>query len=75
MSSSSSPIELTILSVKLQDSHVQDKVRRCAYRSKGLFAYLYVHHVASHVYVKKKSVLAFHLSFNLVKVQLTILIA
>ena len=61
MSSSSSPIELTILSVKLQGLHI--------------------HHAASHVYVEKKkkekksAVLPFPLSFNLVKVQLTILIS
>ena len=53
MSSSSSPIELTIRSIKTQDSHVQDQVRHCIWPSKGLFAYLYVHHAASHVYIKK----------------------
>ena len=60
MSSSSSLIELTILSVKLQGSQV--------------------HHAASHVYVKRKkqqknALLPYYLSFNLVKVQLTILIS
>ena len=68
MSSSSSPIELTILSIKSQDSHVQDKIRHCA------FEYLYVHHAASHVYVykkkkEKKKDPSFTLSFNLVKIQ------
>ena len=54
MSSSSSPIELIILSVKPQDSHVQDQARHYICPSEGLFAYLYVHHAASHVYVIKK---------------------
>ena len=67
MSNISSPIELTILSVKPQDSHVQDKVRHYVQRSKGLFAYLNFHHDASHVYVQKGGV--FSLGFNLVKVQ------
>ena len=35
-------------------THVQDKIRLCVWLSKGLFAYLYVHHAASHGYVKKK---------------------
>ena len=38
----------------------------------GLFKYLYVHHAASHVYVKKKEKKksgGWVLSFNLVKVQ------
>ena len=48
MSSNSSPIELTILSVKPQDSHVQEMLG--IVHSK----YLHVHHAASHVYVKKK---------------------
>ena len=42
----------SILSVKPQDSHVQDQVRHCVWPSKGLFTYLYVHHAASHVYPK-----------------------
>ena len=46
MSNSRSPIELTILSVKPQNSHVLP--------SMGLFKYLYVDHAASHVYVKKR---------------------
>ena len=54
--SSSSPIELMILSIEPQDSYVQDQVRHCVWPSEGLFAYLYVHHAASHVYVKKKCV-------------------
>ena len=45
MSSSSSLIELTILSIEPWDSYVQDQ---------GLFAYFYIHHAASHVYIKKK---------------------
>ena len=53
MSSSSSPIELTILSVEPHVSHVQDQVRHYVWPSEGLFAYLYIHHAASHVYVKK----------------------
>ena len=70
MSSSSSPIELTILSIQPQDSHVQDQVRHCIWLSKGLFAYLYVNHAASHVYIQKKAGGgSFPLSFNLVKVQ------
>ena len=52
MSSISSPIELTIVSIEPQDSYVQDQVRRCICPSEGLFAYIYVHHAASHVYVK-----------------------
>ena len=59
MSSSSSPIELTILRVEPQDSYVQD--------------HLYVHNAASHVYVEKKKKrgggLSFPVSFNLIKVQ------
>ena len=51
--SSSFPIELTILSVEPRDSYVQDQVRHCVWPSEGLFAYLYVHHADSHVYVKK----------------------
>ena len=51
MSSTSSPIELTILSVEPQGSYVQD--------------HLYVHHAASQVYVKKKVGLSFPVSFNL----------
>ena len=69
MSSSSSLIELMILSIELQDSYVQDQVRHCVWLSEGLFAYLYVHHAAYHVYVKNKGGLSFPVSFNLVKVQ------
>ena len=53
MSSSSTPIELTILSVEPQDSYVQDQVRHCVWPSEGLFVCFYVYHAASHVYVKK----------------------
>ena len=53
MSSSSSPIELTILSVKPQDSHVQHAAS----------------HVYAVVRKKKKKKFFFILSFNLVKVQ------
>ncbi len=56
MSSSSSLIELTILSVEPHVSHVQDQVRHCVWLSEGLFAYLYVHIAASHVYIKKVGV-------------------
>ena len=42
-------------SVEPHVSHVQDQVRHCVWSSEGLFAYLYVHHAASHVYVKKKT--------------------
>ena len=68
MSSSSSPIELTILSVERQDSFIQDQVRYCVWPSEGLFAYLYVHHAASHA-EEKKSGDSLPVSFNLVKVQ------
>ena len=71
MSSRGSPIELTILSVEPRDSYVQDQVRHCVWPSEGLFAYLYVHHAASYVYIKKKKKRGdpLPLSFNLVKVQ------
>ena len=49
-----SPIELTILSVEPQDSYVQDQVMPCVWSSECLFAYLYVYHAASHVYVRKE---------------------
>ena len=48
MSSSSSPIELMILTVELWDSYAQDQVRHCVRPSEGLSACLYVHHAASH---------------------------
>ena len=56
MSSSSSPIELTILSVKPQDSHVHH-------------AASHVYAVVKKKKKKKKNSLLFILSFNLVKVQ------
>ena len=56
MSSSSSPIELTILSVKPQDSHVHH-------------AASHVYAVVKKKKKKKKKFLFFILSFNLVKVQ------
>ena len=69
MSSSSSPIELMILTVELQDSIAQDQVRHCIRPSEGLSACLYVHHAASRG-IRKKTILShFPLSFNLVKVQ------
>ena len=67
MSSSSSPIELTILSVKPQDSHVQEKL--------GI---VYSHTFTSIMLLpmcmctkkkKEKKGPLFTLSFNLVKVQ------
>ena len=65
MSSSSSPIELTILSVEPQDSYVQDQVRHSVWPSEGLFAYLYVQHAASHVYERKRGWLSFYVKFQL----------
>ena len=69
MSSSSSPIELTILTVEPWDSYAQDQVRHCVRLLEGLSFRLYVHYAASHG-VRKKNILSpFPLSFNLVKVQ------
>ena len=66
-------VVLTILSVEPHVSYAQDQVRHCVWPSHGLFAYLHVHHAASHVYVKKQNKKTrgapFPVSFNLVKVQ------
>ena len=68
MNSSSSPIELTILTVEPQDSYVQDLVGHYVWPTEGLFVSLYIHDAASQVHVEKKT-LSFPVSFNLVKVQ------
>ena len=61
MSSSSSPIELTILSVKPQDSHVQEKL--------GIAHSIISRPSCCFPYVREKKGPSFTLSFNLVKVQ------
>ena len=68
MSSSSSPVERTILSVEPQDSYVLDQVKDCVWPLEGLFAYLYVHHAASQVYVKSGGAFL-PVRFQLIKVQ------
>ena len=55
MSSSSSPIELTIPAIEPWDSYAQNHVRHCIRPSEGLSTCLYIHHAASYGVNKKKT--------------------
>ena len=66
MSSSSSPIELTILSVKPQDSHVQEKL---GIAHSHTFTSIMLLPMCTCTKKKEKKGPSFTLSFNFVKVQ------